>query len=208
MKKLIISLFVFTSLLVHAQSDKFITVMQKNLAQFDSCKTIQDYKDLSASFERIGDAEKTQWLPYYYSGLSLTRAGWIISPTDRDANSEKINGICDKAESIQKNSEIYCVRNMSASQQMQVDPQNRWMTFGKEAKEDLEKAKQADPNNPRIYYLEGMSTFYTPVAYGGGKDAAKPLFAKSVELYKTFVVKPLYPNWGQKMAVDMLSKCQ
>jgi len=27
-------------------------------------------------------------------------------------------------------------------------------------------------------------------------------------LYKTFQVKPLYPNWGEKLSEDMLAQCQ
>ncbi len=45
--------------------------MKKNLALFDSAKTTADYQTLANTFERIGDAEKTQWLPYYYAGLVL-----------------------------------------------------------------------------------------------------------------------------------------
>ncbi|HLY69983.1 MAG TPA: hypothetical protein VKR53_09645, partial [Puia sp.] len=63
-------------------------------------------------------------------------------------------------------------------------------------------------NNPRLYYLQGMSMFNTPEQFGGGKDKAKPLFAKSVELFKKQEHKPLYPNWGQDQAEQMLAKCQ
>ena len=97
---------------------------------------------------------------------------------------------------------------MVATQQMLVDPQNRWMSYGMEAGTALENAKKADANNPRIYYLEGMSMFNTPPAYGGGKDKAKPLFERSVDLFKK--IKPaseLHPKWGQSIAEDMLAKC-
>ena len=53
-----------------AQSDKYVAAMQKNLSLFDSTKTIDQYQSLAATFDRIGDAEKTQWLP-----LLLCRAG-------------------------------------------------------------------------------------------------------------------------------------
>ena len=58
------------------------------------------------------------------------------------------------------------------------------MTNGKDASEALQKGLALDPNNPRLYYLQGMSLFNTPAQFGGGKDKAKPLFEKSVALFK------------------------
>src|SRR5580692_5262206 len=208
MKKM---LFVFALLIglgCQAQSDKYVAAMQKNLPLFDSAKTIDQLQSLAGTFERIGDAEKTQWLPFYYAALAQTLAGWNPDLKDKDANSRKINAYLAKAEAIEKNSETYAVENMSATQQMLVDPQNRWMTNGKDASEALEKGLALDPNNPRLYYLQGMSLFYTPAQFGGGKDKAKPLFEKSVALFKAAQPKPLYPTWGQKQASDMLAQCQ
>jgi hypothetical protein len=200
-------LLVFT-LAASAQSDKYVAAMKQNLALLDSAKTTQDYLSLSNSFERIGDAEKTQWLPYYYSALCLTTAGWRDAKLDKDANAIRVNALCDKAAALDSNAEIYAVRNMAATQQMLIDPQSRWMTYGQEASADLEKGMKLDSTNPRLYYLKGMSLFNTPVAFGGGKDAAKPDFEKAVALFQSANVKPLYPNWGKKDAQDMLAKCQ
>ena len=97
---------------------------------------------------------------------------------------------------------------MAATQQMLVDPQSRWMTFGQQAGTYLQQAMQLNANNPRIYYLQGMSLFGTPEQFGGGKAVAKPLFQKAVDLGKAEQVKPLYPHWGLEMSVPMLAACQ
>ena len=92
---------------------------------------------------------------------------------------------------------------------MMVDPMSRWQKYGMMQKEELERAKQIDVNNPRIYFLEGQSIFNMPEQFGGGKENAKPLFEKSVELFKSFKpVSNLYPNWGNKLAEQMLAKCK
>ncbi len=208
MKPILLSVFLCGLLTAHAQSDKYVAAMQKTMVIFDSAKTTADFQSVSNSFERIGDAEKTQWLPYYYAGLALTTSGWNDAKVDKDANSARVDAICDKAESIEKNAEIYSLRNMAATQQMMIDPQTRWQTYGVEASTALHKGMQLDPNNPRLYYLQGMSLFNTPAAFGGGKEKAKPLFEKSIALFKTFNVKPLYPSWGQARAEEMLAKCQ
>jgi hypothetical protein len=208
MKSVIFLTFLCGALSIHAQSDRYVSAMKANLSLLDSAKTTQDYQTVANTFERIGDAEKTQWLPYYYAGLALVLSGWGDPKLDKDVNSTRVNAICDKAEALEKNSEIYTIRNMAATQQMMVDPQTRWQTYGQTASQYLQKAIQLDPNNPRVYYLQGQSVFNTPVAFGGGKANAKPLFEKSVELFKQEQPKPLYPNWGKDQAEMMLAKCQ
>ena len=208
MKKIIAVFALLATLVVNAQSEKYVQAMKKSLAQFDSVKTTADYQALAATFERIGDAEKTQWLPYYYAGLALSTAGWSDANLDKDANAEKIKALCVKAEAIEKNSEIYTIRNMAASQQMIVDPQARWMSYGQEASGALQKGMELDPNNPRLYYLQAMSIFGTPEQFGGGKVKAKPVFEKAITLFKAETPKPMYPHWGQKQAEEKLAECQ
>src|SRR5215467_11140272 len=130
MKQIIIAIVALTTISANAQSDKYTDAMKKNLVLFDSAKTTADFQGVAAAFERIGDAEKTQWLPYYYAGLALTMPGWTDTKLDKDANSERIKALCDKADALAKEnadkSEILAIRNMATTQQMLVDPQNRW----------------------------------------------------------------------------------
>ncbi|HLY71761.1 MAG TPA: hypothetical protein VKR53_18635, partial [Puia sp.] len=139
MKKLFLISLLFAAIGTNAQSEKYVAAMKKNLDLMDSAKTTADFQNVSNAFERIGDAEKTQWLPYYYAGLALTRAGWTDQKLDKDANAEKIKALCDKAEVLDKNAEICTIRNMAATQQMLVDPQTRWQTSGMEASAALQK---------------------------------------------------------------------
>ena len=208
MKSILFSLLMVCAFALSAQSDKYVAAMHKNLALFDSAKTTADYQTMANSFERIGEAEKTQWLPYYYAGLALATAGWNDPKVDKDANSTKINTLCDKAAALDNNSEIYALRNMSATQQMMVDPQTRWQTYGVQAAKALDEGLKLNPDNPRLYYLRGESIFNTPVAFGGGKDKAKPVFEKALALFKTDKPKPLYPNWGLERTEEQLAKCQ
>lgn len=208
MKKIITAFAILATLAANAQNEKYTQAMMTNLAKFDSVKTTGDYQSLAATFERIGDAEKTQWLPYYYAGLALNTAAWSDQNIDKDANAERIKALCTKAELVEKNAEILALRNMAATQQMLVDPQARWMSYGQEASDYLQKGMKLDPNNPRLYYLQAMSVFGTPEQFGGGKAKAKPLFEKAVALFKAANPKPLYPRWGQKQAEEKLAECQ
>lgn len=203
----IISMFFFGNLV--AQS-KYEAGMGKGFEQFKAAKSADDMSAVSAFFERVGDAEKDKWLPYYYAAQLNILAGWMNPKADKDKLAEKTKDLIAKAEALeQNNSEIFCLRQMVAIQQMTVDPMARWQTYGAEATNALESATKADPNNPRIYYLSGQTLMNTPEAFGGGKAVAKKLFEKSLELYKTFKpATPFHPNWGKEETEKLLAACQ
>jgi tetratricopeptide (TPR) repeat protein len=183
--------------------------MTRGLEQLKAAKTTEDMAAASAFFERVGDAEKDKWLPYYYAAYANYMTGWMNPKADKDKVSEKSKDLISKAEALeQNNSELFCLRQMVAVQQMTVDPMARWQSYGAEARAALEKAIKADPNNPRIYYLNGQTLMNTPEAFGGGKAVAKKLFEKSLELYKTSQPPQFYPNWGKEDAEKLLAACQ
>ena len=188
-----------------AQNEKYVKAMQANLAKFDTVKTTTGFIELSNAFARIGDAEKNQWLPYYYAALSLSTAGWIDQLLDKDANAEKIKAFCAKAEALDDNAEICAVRNMAATQQMLVDPQSRWQTYGAESAAAMKKGLNLEPNNPRLLYLQASGVYNTPEQFGGGKDKAKPILEKALEQFNAEKPKPLYPDWGKKQVEEMLA---
>jgi hypothetical protein len=212
MKKIFLIAMTMVAITANAQSDKYFAAMKANLSKFDSAKTTSDFENLAAAFTRIGDAEKTQWLPYYWAGIALSTAGWNDQKIDKDAWGARIISLCDKAEALTIESadkaEILTLRNMAATQQMMVDPQSRYMSYGQQAAGYLQKGMALNANNPRLYYLQGMSLFNTPEQFGGGKAKAKSIFEKAVELYKTEQAKPLHPHWGDKEAAQMLAQCQ
>lgn len=211
MKRLFIAVALLATMGAKAQSEKFAAAMGKGLEMMGAAKTSEDFKAAEAMFERIGDAEKTQWLPYYYAGLCLTTMGWQDKGLDKDANSAKVLELCDKADANatenSDKSEILSIRNMAYSQQMLVDPQSRWMTYGQKAGAALTQAMQLDPNNGRLYYLQAMSLFGTPEQFGGGKAKALPVFQKALELFTAEQAKPLYPNWGKQQTEEMIKQC-
>ena len=200
MKKLsLIALAISLASASFAQSDRYVSAMKGNIAQIDSA-SMGKGTELANNFERIGDAEKTQWLPYYYAAYCTIIQGMVEQDASKkDAIADKAKGFIDKAEAIlgKENSETDVIKAMIATVYMTVDPQSRYMTYGPQIKELTEKSKSLDSTNPRPLLLQAENTFYTPEAYGGGKDVAKPLFDKASALNEAF--KPeteISPNWG------------
>ncbi|MEO6453197.1 MAG: hypothetical protein ABIN97_03955, partial [Ginsengibacter sp.] len=192
-------------------SDKYTATMKKNITMLDSAFQKGNFAELANTFERIGDAEKTQWLPYYYASYATVMNGFI------NQDKSKSDGIADKAEQLimkaetiagKENSETDVIKSMIASIHMMVDPQTRWQQYGEASASNIEKAKQLDPSNPRPVYLEGQSKFYTPESFGGGKAPAKILFEKAMAMFDAF--KPnseLDPTWGKASTQYFLSMC-
>lgn len=209
MKQLLIIISMFFCGIVSAQS-KYEAAMASGLEQLKAAKSADDMSTTSAFFERVGDAEKDKWLPYYYAAYSNYLIGWMNPKADKDKVAEKSNDLITKAEAIEpNNTELFCLRQMTATLQMVVDPMSRWQTYGTQASNAIENAIKADPNNPRCYYLKGQNLMNTPEAFGGGKAVAKKLFEKAVALYDTFKpASPFHPNWGKEQTDKLLAQCQ
>jgi hypothetical protein len=199
---------------VFAQSDKYVKKMNELVSQVDSVRDATTLEALVNTFERVGDAEKTQWLPYYYAALCQTNAAYFkgtngqIGADVADPAADKADAMITKALALTKeNSEIWCVKKMIATLRMSADPMNRWMQYGPIAAEALAKAKEMDANNPRVYLLEGQDKFYTPEQFGGSKTEEKKMFEKALELYSTFKpVSDLHPVWGKGSTAYFLSQ--
>lgn len=184
-----------------AQNEKYIKAMKTNIDQLDTALIKGNLAELSNNFERIAEAEKTQWLPYYYASYATVMNAFM------EKDKSKTDGIADKAEQLikkaeelagEENSEICVIKSMIASSHMMVDPQTRWQQYGQTSSSYIAKAKTLNPANPRPVFLEGQAKFYTPEAFGGGKAPAKELLQKALQMFDTF--KPeseLHPNWGK-----------
>lgn len=198
-------------------SEKFVKAMEQKLAGFDSVRSTEGLQELANSFERIADAEKTQWLPYYYAALSNVNLGFnqALAAGPMGGNADKVDPLADKAEMLlnkaeelsKDNSEIYIVKKLIATLRMMGDLMNRYMTYGPAAAEALATAKKLNPENPRVYVLEGTDQFNTPEQYGGSKTEAKRLLEEALKKYETF--KPessIHPAWGMGQAKYFLSQ--
>lgn len=175
--------------------------MKQNISQLDSVTMKNNATELMNSFQRIAEAEKDQWLPYYYAAyLSALQGIMTTDNSKKDAIADKAESLLAKAEEVlgKENSEMYVVESLIATTRMTADPQSRYMTFGPQIAAALGKAKELDPTNPRPFLIEAQNLFYTPEAFGGGKKAAQPLFEKAKALFENF--KPesdLSPTWGR-----------
>jgi len=199
-----------------SQNEKYIKTMEEKVLAMDTTWSSAGLKDLANTFERIGNAEKNQWLPYYYAALANVNLGYTLAGNKMDGSAAAtVDPLADKAEQLiikaealsSNNSEIFVVKKMIASLRMMADPMSRYMKYGPIAQEALTTAKKLNPDNPRIYLLEGQDKFFTPEQFGGSKEEAKKLFEETLK--KSDAFKPessIHPNWGRSVAQHFLSQ--
>ena len=209
MRKIILLGFVSLSIGAMSQNKKYQDAMEKNVAGVDTSRTIEQLQPLENTFERIANAEKKEWLPYYYAAYCNVSMSYVVKGDDIDTYCDKADALVKKADSLSPdNSEIQALKAQIAGARISVNPMVRGRKFGSEAAELREKSKKLDPTNPRPWMLEGMSLFYTPPAFGGGKDKAKVSYTKALELYNGF--KPassIHPRWGKGTTEYFLKQC-
>jgi hypothetical protein len=218
------SIFILTALVITAISfaqmpDKFVKAMEAKIAGLDTTRSVQGLTELANAFERIADAEKNQWLAYYYAAFCNASAGLMagqggdmmaVKADKTDPYADKAEKLIRKAEELMKNnSEIFVVKKMIATLRMIGDPMNRFMTYGPEAQTMLEEAKKLNPDNPRVYLLEGQDKYYTPEQFGGSKEEARQLFEKAQKLFASYTPETsIHPQWGKNQVTYFLSLFQ
>ncbi|MBN1119187.1 MAG: hypothetical protein JXA77_18400 [Bacteroidales bacterium] len=208
-------LFILTAVIIltlslNAQSN-FEEIMSETLEEFGNSSTPEEMIEVANKFERIASVDTSEWLPLYYASFIHC----ILSFRTQDAKQketyiEKAQSVMDKAMLITENeSELYTLQGMIYQSLMAIDPITNGQIYGSKADNSFKKATSLNPKNPRPYYMQAVSVFYTPEQFGGGKKSALPLFEKAMELYETFQPEnPLYPNWGKEDCESQLESCK
>ncbi|MCX6152497.1 MAG: hypothetical protein NTX22_18370 [Ignavibacteriales bacterium] len=207
--KTILNLFCILILIINlnAQDDKYTAAIKKNMVMMDSAKSASDFQQLSNTFERIANAEKSKWLPYYYSAYCLLISSFIDTVVaKKDIYLDKADLLINNADSLKPDdSEILTLKGFSAQARMVVAPMERWQKYGTLSNSLYQKAKKLNPENPRPIFLIGQTILNTPEAFGGGKQKALPILKESFEKYNKFVPETsISPNWGKNLVEGIL----
>lgn len=202
MKYILSICLIMGTLAVFPQSNKYEASMEALIQKMDTAQSASVFNTVGNAFERIANAEINQWLPYYYASYCYTLSAFTARDAKTfDSIADKCDKLLDKADSLsKKNSEIMCLRAMTNSMRIMVDPQSRGMKYSMLSSQNLMEAKRLDPSNPRPYLLEAQSKLYTPEQWGGGKEVARKTLEEASKRLESF--KPaskIDPSWGLKL---------
>jgi tetratricopeptide (TPR) repeat protein len=79
-------------------------------------------------------------------------------------------------------------------------------TLGPLIPKEMAAAVAMGPNNPRVWLLRGIQSFYTKPEYGGGDSVAEMQLNKAIELFATDNPAPPAPSWGKAEAYVWLGQ--
>lgn len=184
-----------------AQAD-YKPVLKSTFDAFDTTYADMNAKTaLANKLILIAKKYNDKWAPQLYAAYA--KVGLTYFEQDgakRDALlDEADNYLADAVHLLGKeNSETEVLGAMIANSRIGVDPPSRWQKYGKVFDDHLNKAKELNADNPRIYLERGISKYYTPKMFGGGKKAAEPYFEKAGQLYAKETSDDIEkPYWGK-----------
>ncbi len=199
MKKILLALLLLGSIPTFAQQSANEALM-KYLPAYDTTWDMSAKTAMAAKFDLIAKKWPDSWAANYYGAYSKVQMSYAEKdPKTKDALLDEADAYADNAaKGVGKEwDELYVLRAQIANARMGVDPQNRWQKYGKIFDDNLDKARALNADNPRIYLLKGITKFYTPKMFGGGKKAAMPYFEKATPLFaKEAKTDPEKPFWG------------
>lgn len=210
MKNLFLAIFLLFGINAFAQT-AYEKAMTEKIAQVEQHKTPDEFTALANDFKRIGDKEKTQWLPYYYAAFATIQKGRLAMQQGKTAELDPIadeaKSLLDSSMSLNKdNAENFILQKMIHGLKLMVNPMERFMSEGMLAAEALSKAEKLDAENPRITLMKAEDTYFTPEQFGGSKTKGLELFQKALQQYATYKTKSsLDPNWGKGEAEYFLA---
>lgn len=205
MKNLFIILLLATSTFAQAQN-QYASGMQKALGLWGEGKSVEAV----ALFERIGQAEETNWLPMYYAANVLISSSFNSKDVaERTAKLEKAERYIKKAHDLSPdNSEIITLEGVLFTGYVAMDPGTYGMLYSQKIMELHGKAISLDPSNPRahansIEYEMGSARFF--------KQDLAPLCARLQETLVKFDQQknedPFAPTYGKERVQQVIANC-
>ncbi len=166
--------------------------------------------EASALFERIAQAEKDNWLPYYYAANTLITASFETKDaTMINEILKKAAGFITKAQELSPdNSEIITLEGLLYTGYVAMDPMTYGMQYSNKIINLHARAIELDAENPRaqlnkIEYEMGSARFFgTELStFCDAIESTKPLFENQESSI------PFYPNYGVDRVSILLKQC-
>lgn len=199
----------------NAQQAGYDEQLKTAVSELDKAEQVADFQKLESYFVRLGEAKKTEWLPWYYAAFCNAKIGFLfendgerIEPFSNRGEQQikKAFSLLDTASQKQELSEVYVVMNMINQSKVFINPMTYGPKYGPLAHQYLQQAKRLNPENPRVIYLEAWHKDNAPKMWGGDKDKAKELAGEALKKLAASASTGPAPHWGKKECTEILNQ--
>lgn len=212
MKQQLLFAFLFITVACFGQNSQYVEMMKQGISKIQYMTPTDELQQAVNQMERVANVEKSEWLPSYYAALGSI---YLASKEMQSGGGKLKDYVAKAAELLEKvkaiapdNSEVLTLEGYVNLAHIWENPMVNGAKYSPLAFASFQKAVEADPNNPRPDYLWGQNLFYTPAAFGGGKEAAKVYFDKAKKKFETFKASSeIMPNWGKPANDYFLEQC-
>jgi tetratricopeptide (TPR) repeat protein len=187
-----------------AATDSLLRRIKTHIRAATDRGSVDSLKQARAWAKQATGGSEHQALAHYYAALADYR---IVNRLPEDAEDRREQVLEDAIRHLKRATEInstmadaWALLAGCYGRMMGMNPM-RSMSLGPKSNEAMEKAKEHDPDNPRVWIIDGMSDFHTPSMFGGDKERALKKFEKAARLAEQASVDdPLMPSWGHAEA--------
>lgn len=185
--------------------------MHDALTKFRNSTSPNEMQAAASQFDRVANVETEEWLPSYYA--SYIYCIMAFNTEDIEAKESYIDQAQKRHDIViqiaAEESEVHTLQGMIYQATIGLDPAKNGWKYSSKANGSFKTAIKLNPENPRPYYLQGISVLNTPEMFGGGKTKALPLLMDASEKFDNFVPESnLSPSWGQEDCKHNLKICQ
>ena len=193
-----------------APTDTYSAMMAATIGDIMKTGDPTELKALAAKMERAATVAPADWLPRYYQAYSLL-ISVFNSKEDGDAKDKTLDQVDTALGQVRKlhcdESELLTLQAYAYQARLGISPMARSMKYSPMVNETVAQAKGLNPANPRAYLVGANNVYFTPKMFGGGAEAAKPMFDEAKAKFAAF--KPangLAPSWGERQLQGRLKQ--
>jgi len=147
----------------------------------------------------------------HYKGYALYRKANPMM--EDDTKKAEVKALLEAAEDALETSaktlqwpETWALRASVSGQMIAVGNPISGMVLGPRAENQIQKAVELGPNNPRVWMLKGVGSMFKPKMFGGGADKAEKELLKAIELFANDRPASPLPGWGHAEAYAWLGQ--
>ncbi len=207
MKIIVTLLLLFTATMMHSQAS-----YQKGMIKAFELWENKKPDEAINLFERIAQAEKENWLPFYYAAqVHVITTFGTKDAEEIESRLKKAQDFLNEAKTFSKNNaEILIMEAMLNTSYVVYNPSVYGMTHSAKVEELYQKAKVLEPENPRA------SLYHAEWKMGGAKFWGKDPKAFCPEIEKAILYFeneksndiPFYPKWGMDQVKRIQQNCK